>query len=150
MNRDVIDPITLAEIGVWNDGIEPDDEYTIPFNINNGEPIDKVAIALIPTTIGWEVFAFIKFGNWNACPAPAEHISIAKKWYQQYGAEVVGISNDVVEMSVKKPPLDRDTAFALAQEQYIYCEDIVSQGTGTLMKLASDLLDSAVWYFWWD
>jgi hypothetical protein len=150
VNRDAIDPLTLAEIGVWNDEIEADNEYTIPFNINNGEPIAKVAIALIPTVISWQVFAFIKFGNWNACPSPSEHIAIAKKWYRQYGAEVVGISNDVVEMRVTKPPLDRDAAFALAQEQYIYCEDIVSQGTGTLMKLASALLDGEVWYFWWD
>jgi hypothetical protein len=151
VDRDILDPLTLAEIGEWNDErIEPDDEYTIPFNIRNGEAIPKVAVALIPTVVSWQVFAFIKFGNWNACPTPAAHIAIAKKWYRQYGAEVVGISNDVVEMRVTKPPLDRDTAFALAQKQYIYCEDIVSQGTGTLMKLASALLDSNIWYFWWD
>ncbi len=150
VNRDILDPLTLEEIGEWNDEIEPDNEYAIPFNIRNGEPFAKVSIALIPTVISWQVFAFIKFGNWNACPRPAEHIAIAKKWHQQYGAEVVGISNDVVEMSVTKPPLDRDAAFALAQQQYIYCEDIVSQGTGTLLTLASTLLASKVWYFWWD
>ncbi len=150
VNRDTLDPLTLEEIGEWNDEIEPDNEYSIPFNISNGEPFVKVSIALIPTVISWQVFAFIKYGNWNDCPAPAEHIAISKKWHQQYGAEVVGISNDVVEMRVTKPPLDRDAAFAIAQEQYIYCEDIVSQGTGTLLKLAGALLDSKVWYFWWD
>jgi len=38
----------------------------------------------------------------------------------------------------------------LAKEQYIFCNDIVDQGVGTVSALAATLLDSNYWYFWWD
>ena len=39
---------------------------------------------------------------------------------------------------------------ALAREQFVYCPDIVYQGTGTLAGLAAALLEGTTWYFWWD
>jgi Domain of unknown function (DUF4253) len=71
-------------------------------------------------------------------------------WHDLYGAEVVGITSDVVEMHVAKPPLDRESALSLAKAQYLYCNDIVEQGTQTLSVLAATLLEGSVWYFWWD
>ena len=53
-------------------------------------------------------------------------------------------------MLIKNPPTDRETAFKLAQEQYIYCSDIVEQGMQTLNNLAARLLNGKTWYFWWD
>ncbi|OKH35213.1 hypothetical protein NIES2101_37875, partial [Calothrix sp. HK-06] len=47
-----------------------------------------------------------------------------KHWYELSGTEVVGISNDVVEMQVKNPPRNMSESFHLAKEQYIYCYDI--------------------------
>jgi hypothetical protein len=38
----------------------------------------------------------------------------------------------------------------LAREQYLYCGDIVDQGTGTLSRLATALMADDWWYFWWD
>jgi Domain of unknown function (DUF4253) len=46
--------------------------------------------------------------------------------------------------------LTRKDALDLAREQYIYCSDIVSQGTGTLEALAAGLLGGTAWFFWWD
>lgn len=51
---------------------------------------------------------------------------------------------------VPRPPRDRVEAKALAREQYLYCADIMEQGTNTLVKLASALLDAEAWFFWWD
>ena len=142
-DRKEIDRNILEEIDYWHETFEEEPEYTIPFS-------DRTLISLIPTTTSWETFAFLQFGGWNACPAPEENIAIAKRWYELYEAEVVGISNDVVEMRVSKPPLNSDAAFRLAQEQYIYCNDIVSQGIGSLTKLAVNLYANKKWYFWWD
>ncbi|BAZ14953.1 hypothetical protein NIES4071_68230 [Calothrix sp. NIES-4071] len=110
----------------------------------------EVVIALVPTTASWQVPAFLKFGNWNDCPQSEVHVALMKHWYELYGAEVVGISNDVVEMQVKNPPKDMAESLHLALEQYIYCYDIVNQGVQTLKNLATALLESKIWYFWWD
>ena len=40
------------------------------------------------------------------------------------------------------------TAPALAREQSTYCGDIVSQGVGSVTKLAAVLLDAPAWHFW--
>jgi hypothetical protein len=148
--EDDVDELTLAEIGEWNDMIYPTNRYTIPSDILIRLPHPNVIIALVPTTFSWQVPAFLKFGNWNDCPAPEVQVCLMKYWQEKYGAEVVGITHDVVEMVVHRPPQDRQTAFQLAQEQYIYCYDIVDQGVQTLNNLAANLLDGKVWYFWWD
>ncbi|OUL28841.1 DUF4253 domain-containing protein [Nostoc sp. 106C] len=147
----ILKPVKLAEIGDWNEPISAaDEEYTIPYDILTRLPHPSIVVALVPTTFSWQVPAFLNFGNWNDCPASAIHICLMKYWHQKYGAEVVGITNDVVEMCVKHPPKNHEAAFHLAQEQYIYCYDIVDQGVQTLNKLANLLLYRKVWYFWWD
>jgi hypothetical protein len=142
-DRTEIDREVLAEIDYWHETFEEDPEYTIP-------SLDETLMLLIPTVNSWEIFAFLQFGGWNSCPADEEHVAIAKRWNNLYGAEVVGMSNDVVEMRVIQPPLTADSAFRLAQEQYIYCQDNVDQGAGSLTKLAVNLYANKIWYFWWD
>jgi hypothetical protein len=48
------------------------------------------------------------------------------------------------------PTTDKKVAMQLAREHHAYCYDIVEQGVGTTAKLASSLLESRYWYFWWD
>jgi len=136
--------------GPWPEDAEPNDSFTLPFDILTRKPLATVAIALIPTERSWEVPAFLNFGGFNDCPSPSEHIAVMKRWKQLFGAEVVGISHDVVEMRVTKPPTDRESALELAREQYAYCIDIVEQGTQTQSKLAASLINGSAWYFWWD
>ena len=40
--------------------------------------------------------------------------------------------------------------YALAREQFAYCDDIVTQGVGSIDALADGLRGSKSWYFWWD
>jgi hypothetical protein len=68
----------------------------------------------------------------------------------KFKSTLVTLMNDVVESYVLEAPAEKDAAAALALEQYAYCCDIVEQGAGTLGKLASALLASKYWYFWWD
>jgi hypothetical protein len=77
-------------------------------------------------------------------------VAVQKRWHWKFGAEVVCIADDVVEMTVSRPPTDRTSALELAREQYVYCEDLVVQGTLTLERLAASLLGAKKWFFWWD
>jgi Domain of unknown function (DUF4253) len=151
IDNGMLDSLTLAEVGSFNSTIQPTDEsISIPYNVLTYAPYPTVWIALIPTTFSWQVPAFLKFGNWNSCPLPEVHVCLMNYWFEKYGAEVIGISHDVVEMQIKNPPSDRESAFRLAQEQYLYCADIVDQGCETLNNLAATLLNGKTWYFWWD
>ncbi len=76
--------------------------------------------------------------------------ALLKHWYERYGAEVMGMTSDTIEMQVARPPRSSDEALQLAFEQYVYSPDIVDQGAGGLDHLAALLLGGTVWYFWWD
>lgn len=107
-------------------------------------------LGLVPTPLSWQVPAFLKIGNWNEYPQVQEHVALHKYWHEKYGAEVVTITHDIIEMQVARPPLDREGALHLATEQFSYCADIVAQGTNTISELAAGLLGANVWFFWWD
>jgi hypothetical protein len=38
----------------------------------------------------------------------------------------------------------------LAQEHFIYCPELVHQGTQTLNSLAANICNNTIWNFWWD
>ena len=92
----------------------------------------------------------MKWGGWNANPLPAHHVAILRYWHELYGARVVAMTQDTIEMMVNKPPTTRQGAMELARDQHHYCEDNVLQGTRTLERLAGGLLRGEAWYFWWD
>jgi hypothetical protein len=98
----------------------------------------------------WQLPAVLKYGGWNECPAPEVHCAFHRKWQAEFGAQITGMSGDVIECAVVNPPRDQQSALALAWEQYWYCSDIVEQGCGSVNSLAATLLDSDYWFFWWD
>jgi hypothetical protein len=53
-------------------------------------------------------------------------------------------------LRVARRPATREAALELAREQYLYCNDIVDQGTGSLSGLAASLTTDDWWFFWWD
>jgi len=134
--------------GEWPDQADALKSFTIP--MERGRPKPAVTIGLFPVKDGWQVPAYFNFGGWNECPAPDGHVLMMKYWQEKYGAELVGMNGDVIEMYVTRPPSTREEALALAEEQYLYCEDIVLQGTETIQNLAAGLLGNHLWYFWWD
>lgn len=110
---------------------------------------EECILALIPTNEPWEVFAWLPFGGWNECPMPEEILWIAKYWYERYGVIPAVMTHDVLEFSAR-PIKDKNSALGVALEQYAFCQDIVDQGVGTIGRLAGGLMQSSVWYFWWD
>jgi len=137
-------------IGEWPDTPLPAGPgLTIAFDLK-GKPLDKVHILLIPTDESAAVPAYLRWGGWNACPAPEYQVAALRSWHERYGAELIGISRDVINLRVARRPATRDAALALAREQYLYCEDIVDQGVEALAPLAAMLMQEDWWFFWWD
>jgi hypothetical protein len=134
--------------GPWPEDQGPEELCTIL--MQGSKRTKEAAVVLVPAAESWHVPAYLDIGGWNACPSSEEHVAIWSYWNRRYDAEAMTVTQDVVEMRVGRPPLTRDDAIALAREHYIFCEDIVDQGTETIDRLAASLLDSRVWFFWWD
>jgi len=115
-----------------------------------GEPRPLVHIALIPTDDPTAIPAYMRFGNWNECPSAAYHVAALRAWRDRYGAELVGLGSDTIDLRVSRRPGTRDEALELARAQFVYCADIVHQGVGSYRALAAQLMASDWWFFWWD
>lgn len=105
----------------------------------------------VPTQNPWETVAYVPFGGWNECPAPAEMAAVCKYWFEQYQAVPAVISHDTLEFLLPKP-IPAERAMEVAREHFAFCTDRVYQGTatGTLREVADCLALSKVWFFWWD
>lgn len=123
---------------------------TVASDILSGRPFPRVHILLIPTAHSWEVPAYLRWGGWNDCPSPAEHVAALRHWHERFGVELIGLTLDTLNLRAIRRPADRDEALALAREHYTYCPDAVDQGVGSLSALAASLLTNDWWFFWWD
>lgn len=136
--------------GIWPEEIKPSTHFKTAIDMLTDEPLQQIVVALLPTSNAWEVNAYLQYGGWNECPMPEFHCAMAKRWWQECGAYIASVNGASIEYRVLRPIRDGDQALAIAKEQFIYCMDIVDQGTVTIEALAKALLDSTVWYFWWD
>ena len=139
-----------VEEGEWPDEEMEDCGFRVIADDDGEKFKETVYIAKIPTREAWQVPLYLRIGDWNECPPPEVHAAIARYWQEKYGAVLVCARYDTLEYHVARPPVDRQAAQALAREQFIYCTDIVHQGTETLNGLAATLLQGEKWYFWWD
>jgi len=137
-------------LGKWPNEVTDQGSIGIHKDVLTGKIKPEVYLGLARIERPWYLPAILKFGGWNDCPEPEVHCAFHRHWNEKYGAEITGMSGDIVECSVKKPPIDREAAIALAWEQYWYCSDIVEQGCGSVSNLAATLLHSPYWFFWWD
>ncbi|WP_195930347.1 DUF4253 domain-containing protein [Hyphomicrobium album] len=136
--------------GPWPHDVEANTDVLSLRDVLTRKPYTDLYIALLPASEPWHAGAHTKFGGWNECPEPEVQVAFARRWFERHGAVPVATSGDVLEFTVARPISDREAALEMAMEQYLFCEDIVEQGTGTVDVLAAYLLNATVWYFWWD
>lgn len=107
-------------------------------------------ISLVLTENRYEVPAHLGFGGWNECPRPEIHVAVLREWQGTYGAVPVCVARDVLECVVMRPPQEEADAMTLAAQHWLFCDDIVDQGTQSVRALARELWKSPTWFFWWD
>lgn len=137
-------------LGEWPAAPEPSAGLSVVTNFRTGAPLAKVYIGIAPTDDWTTIPAYLRWGGWNECPAPEFHVAALRTWRDRYGAELVGVSADTINLRVTGGPKTREAALALARDQYVYCADIIDQGYGTYSALAANLMADDWWYFWWD
>jgi hypothetical protein len=143
-------PELYEDIGEWPVPPPPRlENFTTPYDVLTKRPLSRVWISLLPCQKPWHVPAFMCWGAFNECPKPHEHVAMFKRWFEQYGAEPVAMTDAIVEMNCPRPTSTRDAAMVLGREQLVYCVDLF-QGIDDVSTMAAALLDTRVWYFWWD
>jgi hypothetical protein len=135
-------------LGRWPSKPESLPELSVALDYRG--PKKKVYVALFQADDWTTIPAHLHYGGWNACPQPEYHVAALRSWRDRYAAELVGLSFDRMDLRVARRPQTRSEALDLAREHYIYCNDIVDQGLGTLSKLAACLMANDWWEFWWD
>jgi hypothetical protein len=162
---DELDPVaTISPRGAWAD-LDPDAraEYLHRWP-DEGERIDgfrmiadrqgrptPFIVAAVVARHTWQIPTLLSYGGWNTCPAPAVHGVVLRHWYQIYGAELVGLARDGMELALARPPRTRSDAMALAYEYATYCLDGMSlYDADDLPDLAACLIDAEVVRLWWD
>lgn len=123
---------------------------SVATDLVSGKFYDRVHILLIPTEFGWEVPAYLRWGDWNACPPAEYHVAALRSWHRDFAAELVGMNGDTINLRAASRAKTRESAMKLARAQYAYCPDIIDQGVGTISALAATLMASEWWYLWWD
>jgi hypothetical protein len=110
-----------------------------------------VEIALAPTAVPWEVFAYWPTGGFNGAPWPAEQLAMHRSWHQRYGAELLGYAHDWHELYVPRPPRSRADALLLTREMCGFGEEtILGYQTLSTDEVVRRVRASRYWYFWWD
>jgi hypothetical protein len=137
-------------LGDWPAEPSYDPGLSVAYELVTKRSRPLVHIALIPTDDPTTIPAYMRWGNWNACPPPAYHVAALRAWRDRYGAELIGLGSDVINLRVARRPATREEALDLARVQHVYCNDIIDQGWGSYRAAAAGLMESDWWFFWWD
>ena len=106
---------------------------------------------LIQAHQGYEVPGLLSWsGAVNYDFDAAHHVAVLRYWHERYGAELVTLTGDQIELLVARPPRDPATIAQLAVEMLGYCPDLDVLGTGMVAVLASEVVPRRSWSFWWD
>ncbi|MDA2808945.1 DUF4253 domain-containing protein [Nocardiopsis suaedae] len=108
-------------------------------------------LMLVRACAGHEVPALLRWdGAGNRGIEGHEHMAVLRHFHEEYGAEMVGMTGDVIELVVDRAPTSPGGAALAAMEMYAYCPDIVLQGIGSADALAERVAPSGDWFLWWD
>lgn len=110
---------------------------------------ERVTIALVPAAGGWEVPALLAWSGAEGLEISGpEHLSVLHLWHEVYGAELVAMGLEQLELLVERPPEDARGAFELAVQQYAYCPPLMDNLVPAIGALAATLLGRH-WLFDW-
>jgi hypothetical protein len=108
-------------------------------------------IGLIQAAHGYEVPGLLSWsGAVNYDMDGAHHVAVLRSWQERFGAELVTLTGDQIELLVARPPRDPATIVQVAVELLGYCPDLDVLGTGTAAVLANEVVPHRRWSFWWD
>lgn len=139
--------LRVASIEPWTPRGEERERFRLVRDPTLASPRTSVVIALLPARSSPDAPAWLAFGNWRGCPEPSVHVAMLTRWHERYGAELIGIGGDTIELRVTRPPSDRENAIALAREHVAYAPFLLAGGTRSIEDVATSIAGARVWSF---
>jgi uncharacterized protein DUF4253 len=163
---------------VWADWLEPQDDHQdledlAPFGRDcpglaaPGEPVrsptavaawyvkvlddGSTPLGLAAASRGADVLAVMGWQgavNHNKWTAPLA--AVVRSWEDRFGARVIRLGFNTLDLSVAAPPATTEHALHVAAEHWTFCPDNILQGPGTLADYAEEIRGKNFWSFWWD
>ncbi|WJZ02502.1 DUF4253 domain-containing protein [Corynebacterium freiburgense] len=101
----------------------------------------------IPARLGW-------LGGTNFNIGPADISCVLRSWEERFGAIITHLGTDTLVAQATRPPAE-EAINPLAIEHFLFCPDVVHQGSDTLCEYRNLLRKATIrgsnsWYFWWD
>lgn len=137
----------LAEILTFGDDLDLDDD---PQANQASFAADTTTIGLIAAESGGvEIPALL---DWTGAPATSgvEHTAVLGDWRRRFGAELLTLTGDRIELHVPQPPTHPKEVMAVTLEQVGYCPDILFQRWESITDMAEQQTNGTLWCFWWD
>jgi hypothetical protein len=155
---------------VWTEWHEPPMDIT-PFGDYSpgpampGEPLEDADAAadrhagrlygrplgLVPAGRGADVLAAIGWqGARHHNPLTAPLSAVIRGWEDRFGARVVGIGFDTLDLSIAAPPMTFRHALHVAAEHATFCPEAIVQGPGSLEGHAEQIRGARAWSFHWE
>jgi hypothetical protein len=107
-------------------------------------------LGLIQAQHGYEVPGLLSWtGAINIDVDAAHHVAVLRYWQQRYGAELVTLTFDQLELLVARAPQQLATIAKVAADLLGYCPDL-ADGAGTLERVATHVVPRRCWSLWWD
>jgi len=102
-----------------------------------GRPADVLA------RIGW-VFAW----NWDS--GPLEIAAVLRSWEDRLGARLLQVGFAEIRLLAERPPRTLQAAEHVAAEHCAFCDGCAGKFLRDIPGVATELLATPIWTFWWD
>lgn len=112
---------------------------------------DETRLALVPVRRGADVLPVLGWsGAANHVSRTAGLSALLRSWEDRFGARVLRLGPDRLDVSVAAPPHDSAHAAAVAAEHWTFCPDRVLQDSGSISAHANEIRGRRSWSFWWE
>jgi hypothetical protein len=74
-------------------------------------------------------------------------LAMLRSWEDRFGARLVRLGFDTLDVSVAAPPTTEEHALHVAAEHWVFCPDNVDQGPGSLQEYAASIRGRNTWSF---
>lgn len=112
---------------------------------------EDTRLALVPTRRGADVLTVLGWsGAANHLSLTSALSSVVRSWEDRFGARVIRLGPDRLDISVSAPPHEPSQAAIVAAEHWTFCPDSVLGEWETLRDYAQHIQGRRIWSFWWE
>lgn len=118
------------------------DAHLRPFQPRSG----PCGVVLLPTDEPWRAAALMPFYGVNSLVTLEVFVSLLRRWYTRWGAEVTASYGTLLDARVHYPPVHAEDALAVAVEQGVLAHDTIWLPGVSLRDHARALIGRKTWH----